>query len=159
MPSRRASAALRRWISVRAGQSVPITSTGPRLAAVAASMRAPRSPSGWGLRVMRKRATRLRNEVCVLLGAHHSVTGPTLAARAVATARSVRRSCNTAAAWAPMVGIRRVLTSAGIGAFARTAIEAKLLFGGGIAVLSRKPRGVGAEEGGQPQAPHPQDRP
>src|SRR5262245_2547356 len=121
-------------------------------------MRAPRSPSGCGLRVMREPATSLKNEVCVLSGAHHSVTGPTLAARAVATARSVRRSCNTAAACAPIAGIRRVLASPGIGAFARTAIETKLLFGGGMAVLSRKPRGVGAEEVGQPQPPHQQDR-
>src|SRR5262245_65950060 len=121
-------------------------------------MRAPRSPSGWGLSVIRGRATSLRNAVYVLSGTHHRVTGPTLAARAVATARSVRRSCSTAAACAPIAGIRRVLASPGIGAFARIAMETRLLLGGGIAVLSGKPRGVGAEEVGQPQPPHQQDR-
>src|SRR5262245_26144288 len=117
-------------------------------------MRAPRSPSGCGLSVMRKRATSLRNVVCVPSGAHHNVTGPTSAASAVATARSVRRSCSTAAACAPIVGMSRVLASPGIGAFARIAMATELLLRGGITILSRKLRRVGAEEIGQPQPPH-----
>src|SRR5262245_42852848 len=157
-PSRSALAALRRWTSVRAGQSVPTTSTGPPAAAVAASMRAPKSPSGCGLSVMRERVTSLRNALCVLSGAHHRVTGPTLAARAVATARSVRRSCSTAAACAPIVGIRRVLTNPGTGALARMAMETELLLGGGIAVLPCQARGVGTEEVSQSQTPHQKDR-
>ena len=55
-------------------------------------------------------------------GAHHSVTGPTFAASAVGTARSVSRSCSTAAACAPIDGISRVLAEPGIGAFAMMAM-------------------------------------
>src|SRR5207249_4797656 len=127
-------------------------------AAVAANMRAPRSPSGCGLSVMCMRTTNLRNALCVLSGAHHSVTGPTLAASAVITARSVRRSCSTAAACAPIVGMRRVLANPGIGAFARIAMETRLLLGEGIAIMSCKLRRVGAKEVCQPQTPHQEHR-
>jgi len=69
-------------------------------------------------------------------------------------ARSVSRSCSTAAAGAPIVGIRRVLASPGIGAFARIAMETGLLLGGGIAVASRELRRIGAKEIRQTQSPH-----
>src|SRR5262245_58918288 len=107
---------------------------------------------------MRKRAASLRNVVCVPSGVHHNVTGPTPAARAVATARSIRRSCSTAAACAPIVEMSRVLASPGIGAFARIAMAAELLLDGGITIMSRKSRRVGAEEIGQPQTPHQEYR-
>src|SRR6185295_10847248 len=139
-------AALRRCTSVRAGQSVPITSTGAPLPLAAASMRAPRSPSGCGLRTILIRATILRKLSWVASGAQHTVTGPILAARAVATARSVNRSCRTAAACAPMAGMRRVLAKPGIGAFARIAIDTRLLFGGDIAIALRESPRIDAEE-------------
>src|SRR5262249_20117503 len=74
------------------------------------------------------------------------------------TARSVRRSCSTAAACAPIAGIRRVLASPGVGAFARIAMETGLLLGGGIAIFSRKLRWGGGGEGGQPPPPHQEYR-
>ncbi len=156
LPSRRTFAAPRRCNSVKAGQSVPITSTGLLLAAVAASMRTPRSPSGCRLRMMRCCMTSLRNVLWVASGEHHNVTGPMSAASEVAMARSVSRSWSTAAACAPIVGIRRVLTAPGIGAFARIAIETGLSVG--IAVLAREPRRIGTEEISQAQSPHQKNR-
>src|SRR5579885_3084474 len=118
----------------------------------AASMRAPRSPCGWRRSVMAKRPARSRNEPCEASGAHHSVTLPTRAATAVATVRSVSLSCSTAAAWAPLAGMSRVLAKPGIGAFARMAMS------GVIAIGAGEPRRVGAEEIAQAQLPHQPDR-
>src|SRR5689334_12283955 len=89
-------------------------------------MRAPRSPCGCGLSVICIRATIFKKLSCVASGAQHKVTGPMPAASAVATVRSVKRSCRTAAACAPIVGISRVLAKPGIGAVARIAIDTEL---------------------------------
>src|SRR5664280_88335 len=117
-------------------------------------MRAPRSPGGCRFSVTAWRVTSSRNEGWLGSGAHHSVTGPIAAASAVATVRSVNRSCNTAAAWAPIDGIRRVFVRPGIGAFARMATATELALG--IAVGSRQLRRIGAEEKAQAQPPHQQ---
>src|SRR5215467_3069700 len=156
MPSRSAFAAPRRWTSVSAGQSVPMISVGPLPATAVASIREPRSPLGWGLRVMRVvRATSSRNESCPVSGVHHIVTGPTSAASAVVTARSVRRSCSAAAACAPIVEMRRVLANPGTGAFAMIAIDtALLLLDGGIAVAPCELSGISTKKVRKPQAPH-----
>src|SRR5262245_57326860 len=100
-------------------------------------MRTPRSPCGCGLSEIFIRATIFRKLSWVASGAQHRVTGPTPAESAVATARSVRRSCRTAAAWAPIVGMSRVLAKPGIGAFAMIAIVTGLVFGGDLAIASR----------------------
>src|SRR5262245_48904926 len=103
-------------------------------------MRTPRSPCGCGLSVIFIRATIFRKLSWVASGAQHRVTGPTRAENAVATVRSVRRSCRTAAAWTPIVGMSRVLAKPGIGAFAKIAIDT--VFGRAIACAPR----IGAEE-------------
>src|SRR4029078_6455140 len=152
VPSRNADAALRRWASVRAGQSVPITRTGPALVATAASIRVLMSPCGCGLSVIFIRATIFRNVSCVASGSQHNVTGPMPAASAIATVRSVNLSCSTAAACAPIAGMSRALAKPGMGAFARIEIETGLVFSGGIA-LRDSPR-ISAEEIRQTERPH-----
>src|SRR4029079_16329198 len=152
VPSRNADAALRRWASVRAGQSVPITRTGPALVATAASIRVLMSPCGCGLSVIFIRATIFRNVSCVASGSQHNVTGPMPAAGAIATVRSVNLSCSTAAACAPIAGMSRALAKPGMGAFARIEIETGLVFSGGIA-LRDSPR-ISAEEIRQTERPH-----
>ena len=147
-------AALRRWASVRAGQSVPITRTGPVLVATAASIRVPRSPGGCGLRVIFIRVTIFRNVSCVASGSQHNVTGPMPAASAVATVRSVNLSCRTAAACAPIAGMSRVLAKPGIGAFARITIDTGLVFDGGMTTVLRESPRIGAEEIRQAEPTH-----
>src|SRR5262249_38787225 len=101
------------------------------------------------------RATSSRNESCPVSGVHHIVTGPTSAASAVVTARSVRRSCSAAAACAPIVEMRRVLASPGTGAFAMIAIDtALLLLDGGIAVAPCELSRISTKKVRKPQAPH-----
>src|SRR5690348_1100194 len=77
------------------------------------------------------------------------------ASTAVRTARAVSRSCSTAAACAPIAGIRRVLAKPGIGALARIATS---MFRG-IAVRARERVGPRAQEEGEPQPPHEQHGP
>src|SRR5689334_19278477 len=131
-----------------------MTSTGPLAAAAAINIRAPRSPAGCGRIVTRSCATNLRKESWVASGAHHTVTGPTADASAVIRVRSVSRSCRTAAACAPIVGMSRVLAWPGIGAFARIAIETGLLVDRGVAIALRKLGWIRAGEIGKPQPPH-----
>src|SRR6187397_1354934 len=154
VPSRNADAALRRWASVRAGQSVPITRTGPALVATAASIRVLMSPCGCGLSVIFIRATIFRNVTCVASGSQHNVTGPMPAASAVATVRSVNLSCRTAAACAPIAGMSRVLAKPGIGALARITIDTGLVFDGGMTTVLRESPRIGAEEIRQAEPTH-----
>src|SRR5215469_5372199 len=151
---RRMPAAVRRWSHVSAGQSVPITSAGAFAAAIAASIRAPRSPPPWRASSTPKCASIARKSGSLSSGVAHKVTGPTSAAHAVATARSTRRACNEAAPSAPSAGMSRVLAKPGSGALASTAIAT----GSFIAVLLRELFWIGAEEIGEPQPPHQDHR-
>src|SRR5713101_2276120 len=148
-PLRRMPAAARRCPDVSAGQSVPMTRTGPVAAAIAASMRAPRSPSPWRASAM-PRARMAWNAGWAASGVAHNVTGPMPAAHAVSTARSISRACNKAALSAPMAGMSRVLAKPASGALASTATAT----GSFIAVMLRELFRIGAEEKSQPQAPH-----
>src|SRR5262249_4929417 len=149
-PPRRMPAAVRRWSHVSAGQSVPITSAGAFAAAIAASIRAPRSPPPWRASSTPKCASIARKSGLLSSGVAHKVTGPTSAAHAVATARSTRRACTEAAPSAPSAGMSRVLAKPGSGALASTAIAT----GSFIAVLLRELFRIGAEEIGEPPPPH-----
>src|SRR5262245_16516084 len=149
-PSRRIPAAARRWSDVSAGQSVPITNAGAFAAAIAASIRAPRSPPPWRASPTPKCASIARNRGSFSSGVAHTFTGPTSAAHAVATARSTRRACNKAAPSGPSAGISRVLAKPGSGALASTAIAT----GSFIAVSLRELFRIGTEEIGEPQPPH-----
>src|SRR5215467_5207330 len=151
---RRMSAAVRRWSHVSVGQSVPITRAGAFAAAIAASMRAPRSPPPWRASPTPKCASIARKSGSLSSGVAHKVTGPTNAAHAVATARSTRRACNAAAPSAPSAGMRRVLAKPGSGALASTAIAT----GSFIAVSLRELFRIGTEEIGEPQPPHQDHR-
>src|SRR5205807_3453164 len=133
-----------------------MTSVAPFPVASAVSIRAPRSPSGWRASAMPKRERIDAKAATVSTGAAHSVTGPTPALHAVATACSISRDANAAAPSAPSAGMRRVFANPGIGALASTATATDSL---AIAVSPRQQRGVGAQEIGQPQAPHQQDGP
>src|SRR5262245_30210048 len=117
-------------------------------------MRTPRSPCGCGLSVIFIRATIFRKLSWVASGAQHRVTGPTRAENAVATMRSVRRSCRTAAAWTPIVGMSRVLAKPGIGASARIVVDTGLVFGGDVAMGLCESLEIGAEEIRQGEPPH-----
>src|SRR6266542_2947991 len=79
------------------------------------------------------------------------------ASHAVSTARAIILACRLAARSAPSVGMSRVLTSPATGAFARMATATSAL-AVGIAVAPGKRRRLGAEEEGEPQAPHQDDR-
>src|SRR6516165_4172973 len=149
-PLRRMPAAVRRWSQVSAGQSVPITSAGAFAAAIAASIRAPRSPPPWRASSTPKCALIARKSGSLSSGVAHKVTRPMRAEHAVATARSTRRACNEAAPSAPSAGMSRVLAKPGSGALASTAIAT----GSFIAVLLRELFRIGAEEIGEPQPPH-----
>src|SRR5262252_6388576 len=149
LPLRRMSAALRTCSVVSDGQSVPMTRHGPA-AATAASMRAPRSPSTWHASAMPCCAPSAWKAGWDSSGAAHSVTGPTAAAQAVATARAVNRACSTAARSPPSSGISRVLAKPATGALASTATATRSL----IAVLPRELFGICAEEVGKAQPPH-----
>src|SRR5258707_12597576 len=113
-------------------------------------MPAPRSPSAWRASVMPRRAPIGWKTGWLSSGVVHRVTGPMAAAQAVSTARSTRRSCSTAAPRAPSTGMSRVLAKPAIGAFARTATAT----GSFIAVALRQRFRIGAEEIGEPEAPH-----
>src|SRR5215471_16264884 len=147
---RRMPAAARRCSDVSAGQSVPITSAGIFAAAIAASIRAPRSPLPWRASPTPKSASIARKSGSLSSGVAHKVTGPMTATHAVATARSTRRACNEAAPSAPSAGMRRVLAKPGSGALASTATAT----GSFIAVLLRELFRIGTEEIGEPQPPH-----
>src|SRR5215813_10988351 len=153
-PPRRTYAAARRCSDESAGQSVPITSTGAFAAAIAASIRAPRSPLPWRASPMPKSTSIARKSGSLSSGVAHKVTGPMTAAHAVATARSTSRACNEAAPSAPSAGMSRVLAKPGSGALASTAIAT----GSFIAVLLRELFWIGAEEIGEPQPPHQDHR-
>src|SRR5258708_5579474 len=153
-PPRRTSAAARRCSDVSAGQSVPITSAGAFAAAIAASIRAPRSPLPWRASPTPKSASIARKSGSLSSGVAHKVTGPMTAAHAVATARATSRACNEAAPSAPSAGMSRVLAKPGSGALASTAIAT----GSFIAVLLRELFRTGAEKRGEPQPPHQDHR-
>ncbi len=87
----------------------------------------------------------------------HSVTRAPGNARARASAARSVDAAGAAAPSAPSRGIRRVLACPGIGARANTAMST--VGSAGIAICRGKARGIGAEEVGQPQAPHQQHRP
>src|SRR3977135_1585495 len=72
------------------------------------------------------------------------------AAHAVAAARSINRACKAAAPSAPSTGMSRVLAKPLSGALASTATAT----GSFITVLPRQLVRIGAEEIGEPQAPH-----
>src|SRR3954464_1883915 len=84
----------------------------------------------------------------------HTVTGPTAAAHAVWTARSIKRACNKAARSGPRAGIRRVLAKPGVGALARMAIATGSL----ITIAAGERLWIGSEQIGDAQAPHEHDR-
>src|SRR5262245_50401963 len=147
---RRMPAAARRCSDVSAGQSVPITNAGIFAAAIAASIRAPRSPLPWRASPTPKSASIARKSGSLSSGVAHKVTGPMTAAHAVATARATSRACNEAAPSAPSAGMSRVLAKPGSGALASTAIAT----GSFIAVLLRELFRIGAKEIGEPQPPH-----
>src|SRR5262245_20858595 len=127
-----------------------MTRTGARAASIAASIRAPRSPSPWRVSVTASRAAMSCKAGCRSSGVTHNVTGPISAAQAVAAARAINRACRTAAPLAPRTETRRVFAKPGSGAFASTATATASL----IAVLPCQRSRIGAEEVGQAQAPH-----
>src|SRR5262249_1922900 len=151
---RRTSAAARRCSDVSAGQSVPITSAGAFAAAIAASIRVPRSPSPWRASATPRCAPIACRSGWLSSGVAHKVTGPMTAAHAVATARSTRRACSKAAPPAPSAGMRRVLAKPASGALASTATAT----GSFIAISLRELFRIGTEEIGKPQPPHQDHR-
>src|SRR5712692_6404245 len=126
-----------------------MTRHGPGAAASAASMRRPRSPSPCRSSA-NPRARSAWKIGWASSGVAQTVTGPIPAAAAVAAARSINRCCSAAAPSAPSAGIIRVLAKPATGALASTATAT----GSVIAVLPRQLLRIGAEEVGEPQAPH-----
>src|SRR6266852_1521444 len=126
-----------------------MTRHGPGAAASAASMRRPRSPSPCRSSA-NPRARSAWKIGWASSGVAQTVTGPIPAAAAVAAARSINRCCSRAAPSAPSAGISRVLAKPATGALASTATAT----GSVIAVLPRQLLRIGAEEVGEPQAPH-----
>src|SRR5215467_987074 len=130
-----------------------MTRHGPDAAASATSMRRPRSPSPWRASAA-PRPRNARKIGCASSGVAQTVTGPIPAATAVVAARSISRSCSSAAPSGPSTGMSRVLAKPATGALASTATAT----GSFIAVLPRQLVWIGAEEIGEPQAPHQHDR-
>ena len=127
-----------------------MTRVGAFAAAIAASMRAPRSPSPWCASSIPRSERNRAKTGSLPSGVAQIVTGPVCAEHAVLAARSISRACNEAAPVAPSVGMSRVLAKPGIGALASTAMAT----GSVITVSLGEPFWIGAEEIGNPQAPH-----
>src|SRR5262249_53302225 len=156
-PSTSARAASRRCSGVSPGQSVPTTSTGPPTAAIAAIIRAPRSPSGCTARATPGSAARVWNTVWGRSGVTHKVTGPVAAAGAVVTTRAMSRAGRRAAPSAPNTGTSRVLARPGSGALARIAMATGSGLPGNITIRSRQSSRICAEKIRQSQPPHEHD--
>ena len=135
---------------MRAGQSQPITIAAGAPASArsnAACIRSPRSPGPCSASVAPCVRASAARAGCEASGAQQSSTRPTPAAAAVASVRATSRSCSAAAPARPRAGMRRVFTSPGTGALAKTRIGVNR----SRSVRRRRRR---AQEIAQAQPPH-----
>src|SRR5207248_550627 len=115
-------------------------------------------PSGWRASFTPNFCCIAPNSGCVSSGVAQSLTGPSLAAQAVATVRSISRACRLAAPSAPSAGMSRVLANPGIGALARIEMFVVSAIARYITIAAGEHGRFGPEEIGKPQPPHQEHR-